>query len=233
MTPDQSRKQAERWAQIEKDDPEFALLHYAEIGRLGKVQRLLAAGADPNARHDINIGVETVTDTPLYAAAGAGHHQVAEALLDAGAEVDIEADEGWRPVHHAALNGEVKMVGLLAARGADINRAEEMKGQTPLHIASARCDKEMVRLLISLGADTACKDRDGKTPAEVAGDMGGMLSEKTKYKMKKAAIGEIFAEAAAAKAAQHKAACAAKVVLQNDVAVAKTVTIRPRRKPGI
>lgn len=158
MTPDQARKQAQMWAQAEKDDPDFALLHYAEIGRLGKVQQLLAE------------------------------------------------------------------------RGADINRAEEMRGQTPLHIASERGDKEMVRLLLTLGADARIKDQDGQTPVQVAGAMGSVRTDTAEHKKKKAEIREIFTEVAAARAAQERAAHAALGALQNDVTVPKSVTIRPRRK---
>ncbi len=228
-TPEQARKEAARWAQIEKDDPDFALLHYAEIGHLGKVKKLLAAGADANSKHDINTGIETVTDTPLYAAAGGGHVAVAEALIAAGAHIDIEADDRWRPLHHAALNGETKMVSMLAARGADINHRETLMGQTPLHIASERGDAETVRALVQLGADRTLQDYNGRTAADVACQIAGAGRDEAEKKKRKAHIHAIFNEAAAADVARARAAHAALSVLQKDVDVAKPVTLRPRR----
>ncbi len=228
-TPAQARKEAARWAQIEKDDPDFALLHYAEIGHLGKVKKLLSAGADANSKQDINTGIETVIDTPLYAAAGAGHMAVAEALIAGGADVDIEADDRWRPLHHAALNGETKMAAMLVGRGADINHREALMGHTPLHIASERGDTDTVRALVQLGADRTLQDHLGRTAADVACQIAGAGRDDTDRKRKKANIHDIFNDAAAADAARARAAHAALGVLQKDVDVAKPVTLRPRR----
>lgn len=232
MTPEQARKESARWAQIEKDDPDFALLHYAEIGHLGKVKKLLGAGADANSKQDINTGIESVVDTPLYAAAGAGHIKVAEALIAGGADVNIEADDRWRPLHHAVLNGETQMVSMLAARGADINHRETLMGQTPLHIAAERGDENTVRTLVQLGADRTVHDHLGRTPAEVICQIAGSVRDEADKKRKKANIHAIFNEAATAEAARAQAAHAALSVLQKDVDVAKPVAVRTRRPRG-
>lgn len=230
MTPMDARKEAMRWAQIEKDDPDFALLHYAEIGHLGKVKKLLARGADADSVQHIDTGIEQVKDTPLYASAGAGHIAVAQALIAAGAEVDIEADDGWRPLHHATLNGQSAMVAFLAASGADINRREELEGQTPLHIACARADEKTVAALVKAGARRDVRDNLGRMPEDVIGAIGGAASDTQDKKRRTGAIRQIFANAAAAEHARAEAAAAALTTLQKDISIAKPVTVR-RRMP--
>lgn len=229
MMSEQQRKEAARWAQIEKDDPSFALLHYAEIGHLRKVKKLLALGVDPDVRHDLDTGIEAVTDTALYAAAGAGHMQVAEALLDAKANVDIEADDNWRPLHHAVLNGQEKMARLLVSRGADINRRENIVGQTPLHIAAERGNSRCVRALIELGADRNLRDFRGRRPDEVICE--AFLGRDGETPRRKAAIAAIFNDAAREDAGRRRAAHAALSALQKDVPVAKPLVIRRRPRP--
>lgn len=222
-----ARKEAARWAQIEKDDPDFALLHYAEIGHLGKVRKLLKAGADPDTKQSIDTGIESVTDTPLYAAAGAGHLDVAAALIAAGAAVDIEADEGWRPIHHAALNGQHAMVALLIQEGADMNRREELQRQTPLHIASSRGDDKTVSVLVAAGAARDVEDTDGLKPVEVICSISG--AKDTEKKEKRSLIRGIFQAAADRDALREKTARQALTILQKDVVVAKLPSLRHRR----
>lgn len=89
---------------------------------------LLAAGAEVNAvaRHDMRV-------TPLNSAAAARARQVAEVLLDHGADVEA-AEHGFAPLHSAAHNGDLAFVEMLLARGADRER-RTADGRTPLQLA--------------------------------------------------------------------------------------------------
>ena len=42
-------------------------------------------------------------------------------LRIAGVAVDASDVRGWRPIHHAALHGQTKVVELLIRRGANVN----------------------------------------------------------------------------------------------------------------
>jgi ankyrin repeat protein len=55
-----------------------------------KVEILLEARADPNARTADSVG-----QTALIRAAMGGHRKIAEILLRAGADVNTKSDKGW------------------------------------------------------------------------------------------------------------------------------------------
>ena len=64
-------------------------------GRAAVVERLLAAGADVNARHTTFLGGKhRVTCTPLMMAAWGGHPQIIERLLAAGADAGATDSDG-------------------------------------------------------------------------------------------------------------------------------------------
>jgi hypothetical protein len=69
--------------------------------------------------------------TPLHLAAGWGHKDVAQLLLDFKAVVDARNDHGYTPLYMAARSGHKDVVELLLANGADVN-AKDSEGQTPL-----------------------------------------------------------------------------------------------------
>ncbi len=57
--------------------------------------------------------------TPFYAAAYTGHRQVAQLLLDKGADVNAEtSDEGQTPLEVAEEKGHKEIVELLRKHGA-------------------------------------------------------------------------------------------------------------------
>lgn len=72
--------------------------------------------------------------TPLINCARYGHHEMAEILLDKGADHKKHDTGRWTPLHWAALNGHVKIVECLIRHGADIH-ATSNEGWTPLEIA--------------------------------------------------------------------------------------------------
>jgi hypothetical protein len=69
--------------------------------------------------------------TPLHLAAGWGHKDVAQLLLDFKAVVDARNNHGYTPLYVAARSGHKDVVELLLANGADVN-AKDNDGQTPL-----------------------------------------------------------------------------------------------------
>ena len=113
--------------------------------------------------------------TPLHLATherGAAKVKVVKALIEAGADVNARADNGWTPLHACASRERSivkvdEVVKLLIAAGADVNaRADD--GLTPLHCAAMHVNVDVVKVLIEAGADVnACSD-SGFAPLDYA-----------------------------------------------------------------
>lgn len=73
-------------------------------------------------------------------------------------------DDGWSPLHLAAVLDEREVAAVFLARGADPND-EDFDKQTPLH---ATIDVGIARLLVDKGAEVDAKDRSGFSPLHVA-----------------------------------------------------------------
>ena len=100
---------------------------------------------------------------PLHAAAGGGLKEVAELLIESGAEVNKSGYRGRTPLHFAAINGQKEVSQLLIEHGADPNVVNNY-GSTPLHLAARNGHKEVTKLLIERGTDMDKADNDGYTP---------------------------------------------------------------------
>jgi len=83
----------------------------------------------------------------LHFAARLGHLQVAEVLLNHGADVNArEGESKLTPLHRAAIYGQSKLVALLLAHKADRN-AKSWDGKTPLNFAQESMDDDTIQLL--------------------------------------------------------------------------------------
>ncbi len=169
----------------------------AEKGNIAKVERLIAKGANVNAKSKNGLtplhgaarqGHLTIVElliasganvnakdkvgaTPLHEPADTGNKAVAELLIAKGANVDARTKIGRTPLHWAVYRAHKIIAELLIASGANIN-AQAKDGFTPLHRAANQGYTAVVELLIAKGADVNAKDKDGKTPLRLATDRG-------------------------------------------------------------
>ncbi len=100
--------------------------HHARIGDRAALERL--AADDPTA---------LVADVVVMAAVEFKHHELTEWLLSRGASANARADAESRhtALHTAAWNGDVRMVRLLLAAGADAAARDAQYAATPLRWA--------------------------------------------------------------------------------------------------
>jgi ankyrin repeat protein len=111
--------------------------------------------------------------TALHYAAFFGGADAAEALIDAGADLEAVSRNkmGVRPLNSAAAGRHGDVSRLLVERGADVNAAQE-QGFTPLHAAAQNGDADLVAVFLAAGADKDARLGDGRTAADVALEAG-------------------------------------------------------------
>ena len=124
----------------------FTPLHLAAFfGHRETVLLLLERGADVAACSKNRMEV-----MPLHSAVAGRRRSVAEALLERGAPVDARSHGGFTPLLEAAENGDVALVELLLAAGADPSIARD-DGKKPQDVAVERGHEEVVDLLQERG----------------------------------------------------------------------------------
>lgn len=94
----------------------------------------------------------------LHEAAYDGKVSCVIALLQYGADVNIEDAEGWTPLHAAVCGQSTQCTELLIRRGANV-RAKTDDGLMPLAIAMQQKDTEMIKLLTLFSNQTRITDR--------------------------------------------------------------------------
>jgi ankyrin repeat protein len=105
--------------------------------------------------------------TPLVAALGGKHFEVAELLHRNGADVDVRNRSGDTPLREASLAGVLYVVEWLLNHEADVN-AQGFNGCTPLQSAATNGHLQAFHMLIEHNADFHIRNAFGMTPLHAA-----------------------------------------------------------------
>lgn len=158
-------------------------------GNLARVQEILSA------HPELVNAAASWGETPVQAATQVGDIELTTYLLDLGAPLDIctaamlgrgdlvagmlagdpalahaTGAHGLPALYFPAVHGELAIAQMLLASGAEINAGEGK--MTPLHAAVAFDQPAMARWLLDQGADPNARNRDGKTPGQLALEKG-------------------------------------------------------------
>jgi uncharacterized protein len=147
--------------EIFPDTTAAALAEAAAEGNTERVRRLIAAGADPNARGRDGV---TVSQWALMNQSPKG----LAALLEGGADPALADSSGETVVHYAAKTNVPVYLEVLLKHGADPNTPNGVTRATPLAPALMANREENFRMLMAAGADPNAPDRMGDTPLHVA-----------------------------------------------------------------
>jgi len=176
---------AERAGRLERLDK--ALLAAIEKCDMEEARKLIARGADPNAKREIGqvsalllaIGKLDAPMIGLLLQQGAdpdarlfgdrralmvcainGFEDTASMLIGAGASLDAKDDEGRSALHHAAIHGRLGILRLLTDSGARVD-TQDHTGESPLMASAIRGDAVAVGSLLVRGADPDLRDNEG------------------------------------------------------------------------
>ena len=139
--------------------------------------------------------------TPLHVASTA---EIVKLLVARGADVNAKDKSGKTPLHRACDSRKIELVTVLLANGASVDgQVDDTRGNTPLHLAFSPPDINLAELLIRNGASVGAKNKEGKTPLEIASD-NGVAQEKILELLSKSAAGAQSLEAGPASTSSQR-----------------------------
>ncbi|MCA9194835.1 MAG: ankyrin repeat domain-containing protein [Planctomycetales bacterium] len=119
-----------------------SLRYCAEKGDVESVKQMLSEGVSVDV-----IENGRFNETPLLAAARAGHQEIVELLLNSGANINYQDNDNFSPLTAAARAQKWSIVHLLATRGADFSKRDGY-GKSGLDYLQ-RCRSKRTRTEIS------------------------------------------------------------------------------------
>ncbi|KAL3872906.1 hypothetical protein ACJMK2_036084 [Sinanodonta woodiana] len=151
------------------DQLETAILFTIFRDDLKLMKILLEAGTDPNTLQSTDEN-----NSILLLTAYDGQYDFMKAIIDHGADVNLENSMGYTPMHICAWNGHLDCIKLLLEHGAKHDNPTKDKN-TPLALACHGNHPNIVEFLLSLGCKINNADKDLDT-ALIYATYNGMTS---------------------------------------------------------
>jgi len=140
-------------------DEDKMLCDACRNGDKGAVRKALEHGANSQVQFRLALG----EITPIFLCASKGYQEIADLLINKGADINRRMDfDGTICLHHAASNDQPDMCEYLIKKGCDVNQKDKL-GRTPLMDAAEIGSVKVIDILIKYNADVNQTDKEEHT----------------------------------------------------------------------
>lgn len=139
------------------------------------IELINEGGINASSKGEIIIGSVThyANSTPLMIASSYNHYNIAKALIDNGALVNLRAGDGFNALMEAVRTDNIEMAKLLINNNSDIS-IKNKDGKNMIMIACENGNEEMFNLLVENNADINEKSSWGASALIYASENGNI-----------------------------------------------------------
>ncbi len=139
------------------------------------IELINKGGINAASKDQLIIGDVThyTNSTPLMIASSYGHYDIAKALIDNGALVNLRADDGFNALMEAVRTDNIEMAKLLINNNSNIN-IKNKDGENMIILACENGNEEMFNLLVENNADINAKSSWGASALIYASEKGNI-----------------------------------------------------------